>query len=278
LDSLPVYSPFLFEYLAGMRLLLLFFYALSHTLIAKEATLKAPNLSAEPINQRRAYGNGCGPASLLNAFQYGSKKWQTVFRAVPGTNSRSRIRYVVSAWGNKPSSHLKGTRRWKPKEGVNLLDLTDMANEMRSSHFLPKIKYRVLSQKSGESRRQLLSRCHKRITQSLKKGLPPILSLRRYAYRYNQQVGQKSWWPIRADFVGVIELPRTLPAQATSFNIRYVDPYGGFVREGAISTPTGDFTHTPFLEAILPTSSVGNSFVKHGESTLLTTTAIIGTW
>jgi len=244
----------------------------------KAPTIKAPNAKAEPINQRRAYGNGCGPASLLNAFQYGSEKWQKVFTSIPGTNSRTRISYVVRAWGNKPSKHIKGTQRWKPKEGTNLLDLTDMANEMRAPYFLPKIKYKVLSQKNLESRTHLLSRTHKQITQSLKKGLPPIVSIRRYAYRYSKEIGGKSWWPIRAHFVVVIEIPKFIPKNATSFTIRYVDPYGGFVREGKIQIDTGTFTHCPYLGAHMPKTAVGKSLVKSSEETILTFSAIIGTW
>ena len=265
-----------------MRTLLMLFFllpcslSLSSSLLA-QGLITAPNsTSASPINQRRAYGNGCGPASLLNAFQYGSEKWQKVFTAVPGTNSNTRIRYVVAAWGKKPSRHIKGTQRWKPKEGVNLLDLTDMANEMRLAHFLPKIKNEVLSQKSNESRSQFLQRVRAKLAKSLKNGLPPILSIRRYAYRYSKEVGQKSWWPIRAHFVVVIEIPDTLAKNATSFKIRYVDPYGGFVREGRIQTETGSFKLCPYLGANMPKTEVGKSFVKPNEETLLTTAAVIG--
>lgn len=246
--------------------------------LSAQELLKAPNAEASPINQRRAYGNGCGPASLLNAFQYGNEKWQKVFNAVPGSDSRSRIRYVVAAWGNKPSKHIRGTQRWKPKEGTNLLDLTDMANEMRAPHFLPKVKNQVLSKKSNESPSQFLLRCHSRIAKSMQRGLPPIISIRRYAYRYSKEVGQKSWWPIRAHFVVISEIPATLPKNATSFKIRYIDPYGGFVREGHIETNTGSFTNCPYLRANMPQTAVGKSFVQSGEETLLTFAAIIGTW
>lgn len=243
-----------------------------------QETISIPNNTASPINQRRAYGNACGPASLLNAFQYGDSNWQKAFQAVPGTDSRSRIRYVVAAWGNKPSKHLKNTQRWKPKEGINLLDLTDMANEMRTGHYLPKIKNEVLSQKAKESRSQFLQRVHGKLAKSLKKGLPPILSIRRYAYQFSQEVGQKSWWPIRAHFIVVTEIPKSIQANATSFKIRYIDPYGGFVREGKIQTHTGSFLQCPYLGADLPKTAVGKSFVKSSDETLLTFPAIIGTW
>lgn len=246
---------------------------------AKPETIKAANCEqASPINQRRAHGNACGPASLLNAFQYGSDKWQKPYKAVPGTNSRSRIRYVVAAWGKRPSKHIKGAERWKPKEGVNLLDLTDMANDMCSGHYLPPLKYEILTLKDNETREKLLKRSHSRLAKSLNKGLPPIISVRRFAHRYNREVGAKSWWPIRGHFVVVTEVPKLLVKGATSFPITYVDPYGGFVHQGELRTATGMFTHSPFLSAHLPKSGVGKSFLKAGEPTALTLAAILGCW
>ncbi len=58
----------------------------------------------------------------------------------------------------------------------------------------------------------------------------------------------------------------------------HIDPYGGFVREGKIHTNTGSFQDCPFLGATMPKTSVGKSLVKSSEETLLTFSAIIGTW
>ena len=240
--------------------------------------LTAPNKKASPINQRRAYGNACGPASLLNAFQYGSSKWQNIFYAIPGTNSKTRIRYVVSKWGERPSLHIKGIKRWDPKQGINLLDLTDMANEMRDSHFTPRIKNEILTRKSRQKQIELLHHSHKLITKSLKKGLPPILSIRRYAYRDSDEVGAKSWWPIRAHFIVVIETPKKISRSATSYHIKYVDPFGGYTRNGVIHTDTGDFSNSPFLAATMPGASIGRALLRDGEETVLTFPSIIGCW
>jgi len=246
--------------------------------VLSQSVIQAPNQHAEPINQRRAYGNSCGPASLLNAFQYGSPAWKKVFDRIPGKNSRSRILYVVAKWGNKPSNHIKGASRWNPKAGINLLDLTDMANEMRGHIGKSKIRYEVLTKKNKTTRVQLLKRCHTLMIQSLKNGFPPILSIRRYAKRYNRKVGGKYWGSIQAHFVVLIEVPATLPNGATSFKIKYADPFGGFVREGVIKSSPGAFTHSPFLTASMPHTSVGKSFLKANEPTVLTLSAIIGCW
>lgn len=240
--------------------------------------LTAPNMGASPINQRRAYGNACGPASLLNAFQYGNAHWRKVFDAVPGNDSRTRVRYVVSAWGNRPSKHAKNRMRWNRKEGVNLLDLTDMANEMRQRHFLPRVRYEVLSQEPRESRRGLLRRSHRRMARSLRSGLPPIISIRRFAHRYSKQVGSRTWWPVRAHFVVVTSIPRKLAKNATSIPVTYVDPYGGYTRKGHIRLHPGPFSNSPFLTADFPHAQVGKSLVRKGETTCISLTAVIGTW
>ncbi len=152
-----------------------------------------------------------------------------------------------------------------------------MANEMCAPHTLPGIRHKVLVRKPGESRSRHLRRTHRRMAASLAKGLPPVISIRRYAYRYNKSVGGKSWWPVRAHFVVVTEIPEKLPRGATSFKITYIDSYGGFTRQGTIHTSTAGFTNSPFLRASMPKTMVGKSFVKPGEQTLLTLTAILGT-
>ncbi len=153
-----------------------------------------------------------------------------------------------------------------------------MANEMCAPHTLPKVRHQVLTRKPDETRSHHLRRTHRRMAASLAKGLPPVISVRRYAYRYNKSVGGKSWWPVRAHFVVVTEIPKKLPRSATSFRITYIDPYGGFTRQGTIRTNTAGFTNSPFLGTSMPKTMVGKSFVKPGEQTLLTLTAILGTW
>ncbi len=260
-----------------MRILsTLLFFSLTH--LHAQDLIKAPGNNATPVNQRLAYGNACGPASLLNSFQYGSEKWRKVFDAIPGKDHKYRIQYVVAAWGKEPSKHVKGRMRWNKAEGVNLLDLTDMANDMRRSHNLPSIKHEVLTKKSRGTYVDVIKRSHKLMAKSLKKGFPPIISIRRFAYRYSPEVGQKSWWPIRAHFVVVTEIPKTVRAPYGFYKIKYIDPYGGFIRNGQIEVFTGGFKNSPFVIANLPDVLVGKTLVKKGEPTMVTLSAVIGAW
>ena len=249
-----------------------------HTMLCGEELISAANQDASPTNQRRAYGNACGPAALLNAFHYGSEKWQRPYNAIPGDDSKSRIDYVISKWGLTQSKHIKGVQRWNQQQGINLVDLHDIANEMCSYHWLPKVKYEILTRKKREQPTELLKHSHERITKSLKKGLPPIICIRRYAYRDSKELKSKSWWPISAHFIVIIETSKNIESNANSYKIKYVDPYGGYIREGTIHTDTESFTDSPFLAATLPSASIGNSLVKKGEQSILSYSAIIGRW
>lgn len=247
-----------------------FFFFLFHTALANEQWVKAPHIEdSYPINQRRAYGNGCGPASILNSLQYGGNAWRSIYKTLPGHNSNTRIRSLVKQWGMKPSSHAKGKERWQPKEGISILDLADMFNEIVQGAFLPKIHPVILTLSGRETRQALLLRTHKAFVRSLKKGFPPIVSVRRYAHRMNPRVAQLTWWPLRAHFIVIISVPKNIKKGAQSFPIRYVDPYGGFVYEGAISSKDSLFKLSPFLFAHLPKTKVGKSLLKKGEETTL---------
>ncbi len=260
------------------RIAVFLFLMITPCLVCAEEMVKATNCDASPINQRRAYGNGCGPASLLNAFQFGSEKWQKVFHDVPGHNSKTRIRYVVSQWGEQPSRHIKGVKRWNAQHGINLVDLHDIANEMCRPHQLPEIKYEILTRATHESQSQLLRRSHLFIKQSLSNGLPPILGIQRYAYRNSKELNTMSWWPIRAHFIVIIGISKDLEAHSDAFKIEYVEPYGGFTHEGTIHTDTQDFTNSPFLGATLPSALVGKSLLKKGEASILSCSLVMGDW
>lgn len=256
----------------------LLFLLIMHSVLCGEEMLRAANQKASPINQRRAFGNACGPASLLNAFQYGTEKWQQAFEAIPGHNSNTRIRHLVTTWGEQPSKHIEGVQRWNKHHGINLVDLHDIANEMCEAHRLPEIQYQILTREKNELQASLLKRTHQLITTSLNEGLPPILSIRRYAYRESKELASKSWWPIRAHFIVIIEVTKNLGPDSRSFKIKYVDPYGGFTREGTLHTDTGGFKESPFLGATLPSALIGKSFIKKGEDSVLTCSAVMGHW
>jgi hypothetical protein len=242
---------------------------------------EAPNSSATPADQLVVAGNACGPTALLNAFRFGSPAWQRASDAIAGETDRQRIHTVIRESGMRPSSSIKGRPRWSRK-GVNLVDLCDIGNELTRGRFLPLMDHEVLFSKPGETQKKLLSRVHQRFETSLDKGLPPIISLRRYVRRGGNGKSPE-WIMLDAHFVTITAVPRKLERAATSFPIRYIDPWGGKTCQGVISIPSRgvlaeEAADSPCLEAAFPEAAVGKKLLRPGESSTLTVVAALGRW
>jgi hypothetical protein len=218
---------------------------------------------------------------LLNAFRFGNAHWQRASDAIPGTSDRERMRHIIRSAGARPSNHTPGRLRWS-RRGVSLADLRDIANELTRGLYLPPLQEEVFFLAARETPEQLLRRVHRRLDVSLAKGLPPVLSLRRYALR--AQPGQAPQWTvIDAHFVTVTAVPRRLDRHADGFAMRYIDPWGGKLCEGRIvisnqpvlPRPDG---HSCCLLAEFPQSSVGKKLVRAGETSVLVPAAAIGRW
>jgi hypothetical protein len=237
--------------------------------------------AAVPANQLVVAGNACGPTALLNAFRFGNPAWQRASNAIAGDTDKQRITRIIRERGMRPSSHLIGHPRWSRK-GVNLADLCDIANELTRGHFLPLVSQEVLFLKPGETQEKLLKRVHQRLDTSIAKGLPPVISLRRYAKR-GQNGKPPEWIVLDAHFVTLTALPHKLEKGARSFPISYIDPWGGKLCQGVISLPerpilADSAATSPCLEAVFPQASVGKKLIHPGELTGLTVAAVLGRW
>lgn len=253
-------------------------FLVSATLLCSEETKVASDPSAVPANQLSVSGNACGPTALLNAFRFGNKDWQRALDGVSGNNDRERILRIIREIGMRPSKHLPGRARWS-RGGVSLADLKDMANEMVLGKYLPPLNDEVFFPKPGESPEKLLRRTHSRLETSLRKGLPPILSIRRYVLRGKTP----QWTLLDAHFVTVTAVPRRLERQARSFELSYIDPWGGRRSQGRIAIPDAPLLAAAdgkggCLEALFPGSKVGNTKVKPGEKSAIIVSAAIGRW
>ena len=237
---------------------------------------EAANSSATPANQLLVSGNACGPTALLNAFRLGNPDWQRVSNAIAGENDKQRIYSIIREYGMRPSATMKERPRWS-KKGVNLADLCDIANEMTRGLFLPLVSQEVLFRAPRETQQALLKRVLARLNTSLEKGLPPVISLRRYVKRGN------AWIALDAHFVTLTKLPRTLEKGAASFAISYIDPWGGKACQGTIAIPKSAVlaevpSESPCLQADFSQASVGKKLVRQGEPTALTVAAVLGRW
>ncbi len=244
--------------------------------LAAQPLREAPNLAAKPANQLVVSGNACGPTALLNAFRFANKDWQRASTNIQGDSDKAQIYTIIREYGMRPSKHLKNRSRWSRK-GVSIADLCDIGNELTHRQFLPQLSQHVLFLEAGETPAKLLSRVQRLLNTSLRKGFPPILSLRRYVQRDGK------WTVLDAHFVTLRSLPSKLERNSSSFPVTYIDPWGGKISSGSICLPTRPvlattLADTPCLEAIFPDAAVGKKMVKPGEHSVLLLSAAMGRW
>lgn len=243
-----------------------------------------PNPGGVAMNQLvLSGGNACGPAAMITAFRMGDRNWQRVSDGLAGATEKERLWSVIRERGMRPSQHLNGRMRWT-RAGVNVADLTDMANEMSAGHSLPGIRNEVLFLKAREDHEELLRRALSRMATSMGKGLPAVISLRRFALRGKGEAAD--WQLMDAHFVTVISVPKKVERGARSFAVSYVDPWGGKRGQGVIAISDKAFLAgasrdpgaSPCLEALFPDAAVGKKLVRAGEATVLTLAAVVGRW
>lgn len=241
----------------------------------------ADSAAPVPANQLVVAGNACGPTALLNAFRFGNPDWQRASNAIAGDTDKQRIYTIIRESGMRPSNSIKGRPRWS-RNGVNIADLRDIANELTRGHFLPLTSQEVLFLKPGETQEKLLRRVHGRFATSLAKGLPPVISLRRYALR-RQDGGPPAWVVLDAHFVTLTVSPRKLEKNARSFPVSYIDPWGGKICQGSIAIAdravlANAAADAPCLEAVFSEALVGKKLIRAGEPAALTVAAVLGRW
>jgi hypothetical protein len=253
------------------RLVSLFVCALSPFANAAEP---APSQTrATAFNQRLVSSKACGPAALLNAFRFGDANWQRGLNAATGKSDQERLSSTIRTYGMRPSRQFAGRSRWS-SNGVNLADLTDLANDMAASQSLPPLKSEVLIPLDGSAPAKLLALGHKRCATSLAKGFPPVLGLRRFVWRKTQG-GQAGWLAVDAHYVTLTQLP-ALGWNAGNFQISYLDPNGGRRYVANVHVPE---TSSPAgLVIDCPGTSVGRHKVRKGEPTMVMLSSVLGRW
>ena len=235
---------------------------------------QAENLSDKPFNQLDLAGNACGPAALLNSWRFGKPQWRKLSEEPPGLSDRERIRAIARGPAMRESSSLPGRARWS-RNGINLSDLRDVANEISQPYMLPAISQETLFLKPGESQGAFLLRVRSRLARSLDAGFPPILSIRRYVKRNGQ------WTAIQGHFVTITSIPGAFASNQSSFEVGYIDPLGGNFRRGKIAISPipflgQDADGNPNLEAVFPESTAGKRLVRTGEESFLAISAVLG--
>ncbi|MGJ8645107.1 MAG: hypothetical protein ACSHX9_17025 [Luteolibacter sp.] len=229
---------------------------------------EAQNLSAKPFNQLDLAGNACGPAALLNSYRFGKPAWRKLSEEPPGLSDRERIRAIARGPAMRESASLPGRARWS-RNGINISDLRDVANEISAGKYLPYLKNSTLVISPIETQEKHLRRVHAKLATSLSRDIPPILSIRLYA----KSAGK--WKPIQGHFVTVTSVPTRLEHGSTSFPVKFIDPIGGKFREGIIqigSDPDMNF----FTQAKFPGVTIGRGSLRSVEDSYLSAAALLG--
>lgn len=237
---------------------------------------QAPGADAAPANQLAISGNACGPAALLSSFRSGNESWQRAATSLPGTTDREQLGQWIRRHGLQPSETLKGRKRWT-NAGINVEDLVTATNEMTRPLYLPPVGQENLFLRQKEKPDALLRRTYQRLEKSLSKGIPPVLSLRRFVLRDGK------WIALQGHFVTVIAVPRKLGRGENSFAFTYLDPWGGKRAQGEFRLPvthvlTASGGVSPCLEAVVPAANIAKKEVRRGERTAVVPAAVIGRW
>ncbi len=244
--------------------------------IASAHWLTVPVPNSPPVNQLRTDGNACGPACLLDAFRSGGEKWRKSIGKIEGDSDTAKIKKIIYQFGKRGSRLDPKRARWNGRFGVSGTDLADMANEIRSEGWMGTVKQEIFFKQPRESDLELLKRIHHRFAMSLKKGLPPVLRVRRVAWRAPKGSSTKSWLAVKRHYLVLTGFPAKLPKKATSFIVTYHDPWGGKKYQGSIRVPDARSAGLATVIADFPKSTIGKSLVKKGEPTCLSLSSAIG--
>lgn len=232
-----------------------------------------PTPNAKVINQIPIQKNGCGPASLINAYRSASPKWSKATEKIVGNTDKEQFDFMVKYYGKIFSRHAHASQRWDARQGINGLDLTDLANDFQSRRklSLPKLKHTTHFINAQSGYELLLEDTHKHLKKSLKAGFPAILSLKRFAQRGSR------WRQVHGHFVTLYQIPSSIPYGAKSFEIKYIDPWGGSIKTGSIKIPEKTFyavdnsakkltfRKSPTLVVDFPESNLGKHLLKSNE-------------
>ncbi len=231
------------------------------------------NSDFEFVNQRKAVRNSCGPASLLNAFGSGSEAYHQAYLQIPGTTDNARVASVIKSFGFSPSSNLASRKRWTEDSGVNFPDLALMAQEMAQlAPSTSRIRSELHFFSTTRQQAKALSTVHKQLSKSMKRGLPPILSIRRFTWQ------NQTWQSVYGHFVVLVAIPEKFPRKATSFPVAFLDSEGSKVYQAEITLASPTDSALPCLQLSCPSNKIGQAFVPSGNVHTLGLTGVIGTW
>ena len=239
-----------------------------------------PTPQAKAIDQILIDKNGCGPTALMNSYRFGSPAWHIGYEKLGNkvdATEKQKFTDLVNRFGIHISRH-NGMIRWDKRSGISAPDLSDMANDFQRARRtnLPNLSVKTHFVTTGQADLALLQDTHKKLRDSMLRGFPPIMTIKRFAHR--SFGNYKIWKQIHGHFVVLHEIPGKIAPDATSFDIKYIDPWGGKIHKGTIKIPEQSyyaidstrsrnvkFQRTPALLVHFPNSRLGNHLLRKNE-------------
>ena len=199
-------------------------------LIAQQLGVPVDSLLIVDQNADREYkARACGPTAILNSLRFATGAEREIFPTLVGSDDATRLRFLIDRWfAGRASTVADGVKRLD-SHGCFVEDLAAGFNDLLSENNQPAATSGFLDRRADEkSDRQFLRRVHGNLADSLRRGLPPVISLRSFVARKHYGESDTSRWGIaRHHFVVVTSVPEKLAENDLGFRFEYIDPYGG---------------------------------------------------
>ena len=225
-----------------------------------EETVSVPVEAAEIIDQfiYQESKVACGPCSMFHAAKFGDDELKAHFKdRVLGRDDSMKVKFLVDRYfRNRGSVVNKGRSRFGV-HGVMTADLKNACNEFLKEGELDEIDSASLDREFGESDLDHLKRVHEMMSDSLKRGFPPILSIRSFVVKHREEKKMKPAWELgHSHYVVVSSVPSQLKRDAQGFLATVIDSNGGKISSlwihsepngQAFSALKGDNSEGPWL-------------------------------
>lgn len=205
--------------------------ALTGAASEKEPDFLSIPVTPETVIRQQIYvdsPNACGPTALANCLKFGSPPLRSAWEGFVGTDDTTRLRFLIDRWfAGRQSGVFPGKKRLS-FDGTLEEDLAAAFNELAADQSLGKVQATFLDRQPGEKSPAFLARVHEAISDSIKGGIPPLLSLKTYvARRFERMDDQIAWEPSAHHWVLVTGVRRELRDADLGFPVDLIDPDGG---------------------------------------------------
>ncbi len=197
----------------------------------KEAEFLSIPVTPETVIRQQAYPdspNGCGPTALANCLKFGPPPFLETWDGLVGGDDSTRLRFLIDRWfAGRQSGVYPGKKRLS-FDGTLEEDLAAAAAEIATDHRLDRMRGDFLDRRAGEKSPAFLARVHGAISDSIRRGVPPLLSLKTFVARRIERMDHQVAWEAAAHhWVVVTGVRRELRPADLGFSIDLIDPDGG---------------------------------------------------